>query len=245
VADGTSIPLVDVAALLEHHRATGAALTVAAYEPAGSRVALQGLKPVGVYVFDRQIVDLVPITSFQDIKENLVPRLYREGHRVEAFPVPEMSPRVMDAGSYLAANLWMVSRLAGTGPTTDRSGLMAHATAWVDPDALIVGPVMLGAGVRVQAGATIIGPACVGAGSVIEPGAVLARSLTWEDCIVRERAIVDRSFLAAGVEIAPEAAVMNAIRATTPESGSGRFGFFDQRRSQPRASNPVIKPALS
>jgi len=40
--------------------------------------------PAGVYVFERRALEHVASTGFQDIKENLIPRLHRAGERAGA-----------------------------------------------------------------------------------------------------------------------------------------------------------------
>ena len=40
------------------------------------------LNPGGIYVFDRRALEHIPRDGFQDIKENLIPKLYRAGERV-------------------------------------------------------------------------------------------------------------------------------------------------------------------
>jgi NDP-sugar pyrophosphorylase family protein len=196
------------------------------------------LHPVGIYVFDRSVLDAVPATSFQDIKEALIPSLYRSGQRVEVFSVRQPSPRVMDASTYLAANHWMIQRLGAQGVSAKQSrgdGVVGSPRAWVDPKAVIVGPVMLGAGVRVMAGATIVGPASIGDGTTVEAGAVVARSVVWNDCVVGERALVDNSILADESVIPAEETVTNAIRVAQPQQVS-------RRRLLPRRQ-PALQPA--
>jgi len=225
VADGTSIPAFDLAELLAHHWQSGAALTVVAQERGGEPVSLH---PTGVYVFERRVLDSVPATSFQDIKENLIPKLYRAGETIDVFKVSAVSPRVLNASTYLALNHWMISRLPSTAAhSSERAGrcssdLHAHPTAWISPDAIVTGPVLVGPGVRVHAGATIIGPSSIGAGTVVESGAVVARSVTWNHCRIGEHAIVDQSVLADHAVATREAMVSNTVRLSPPRQPAAR-----------------------
>jgi hypothetical protein len=79
VADATAVPVVDLAELLEGHRASSSAVTVVVGADAGGR-----LRPGGVYVFDRRALAHIPEDGFQDIKEKLIPRLYAAGNRSDA-----------------------------------------------------------------------------------------------------------------------------------------------------------------
>ena len=246
VADGTSIPMVDLTNVIDYHHSTGAVLTIVADQRRSAVTGEEMLHPVGIYVFDRSVLDAVPATSFQDIKEALIPTLYRSGQRVEVFSVPQPSPRVMDASTYLAANHWMIQRLGAqaVSQTPGRiAGVLGSPSAWVDQDAVIVGPVMLGSGVRVLAGAAIVGPASIGDGTTVKAGAVIARSVVWNNCVVGEKAIVDNSVLADKSVILAGERVTNAIRAGQPERHSRRRLLPGRPQALPES--PVIKPAWS
>src|SRR5262249_55554303 len=115
VTDGTAIPDVYLEHLLAAHDTTGAAVTVVVHmeDAGGKNQCLQ--VPNGIYVINRRALDGVPATGFYDLKENLIPALYRAGQRVVAYSAPSASPRVLDAPSYLAVNEWMVERLVTSG----------------------------------------------------------------------------------------------------------------------------------
>ncbi len=244
VADGTSIPVVDLRALVAHHRRTGASVTIVAQRREGRPGAAPTLCPAGIYVFERAILDVVPSTSFQDIKESLIPKLYRAGCAVEVFNVDEVSPRVLNADTYLAANHWMIERLAAASPATATSNeLMAHPSAWIDPTATTVGPVILGPGVRVHRNALIVGPASLGAGTIVEEGAVVARSVTWEDCVIGEGSVVDQTVLADRARVAPGVSLSNAIRVAKADPAP-RVAVVRPKIVTGRA-DALAKPALS
>jgi NDP-sugar pyrophosphorylase family protein len=246
VTDGTVVPVADLRAILAHHAQTHAALTIVARE----RESVEGLGspliPVGLYVFSKEVLDAVPGTSFQDIKEALIPRLYRSGQRIEVFAIRQGSPHVMNPATYLAANHWMIERLAAQFKDvgSQRSELMAPATAWVDPDALIVGPVILGASVRVLAGATIVGPTSIGEGTTVEAGAVVARSVVWNNCTIGEGAAVDNCVLTDNTKVPPGATLARQVQSPAPEPRSWR-SFLPTRRSEPQGAEGVIKPVWS
>jgi mannose-1-phosphate guanylyltransferase len=247
VADGTSIPVADLRALVAHHRRTGASVTIAAQRRETRPGGAHTLHPAGIYVFERAVLDVVPSTSFQDIKESLIPKLYRAGCVVEVFHLDEVSPRVLNADSYLAANHWMIERLAAASRTaTGSNELMAHPTAWIDPTATTIGPVMLGPGVRVNRGALIVGPASLGAGTVVEADAVVARSVTWNDCVIGERSVVDQSVLADRARVTAGVSLSNAIRVGKPAPAPG---VLDRFISRPKVvtgrADALAKPALS
>ena len=188
IADGTVIPTVDLGELLDAHRRSGAAVTAVVHREASRGAALT---PGGAYVFSRRVLGQIPETGFQDIKENLIPRLHRSGERVIAHESGGACPRVLNALTYLAVNEWMLERLALE--PGERGEVLAHPSAWVEQGARLVGPVQLGPGVHVRAGATIVGPTSIGADSRIDSGALVARSVVWSRCRVGEGAVVHGS----------------------------------------------------
>jgi NDP-sugar pyrophosphorylase family protein len=213
VVDGTTIPFVDLGELLACHEASRAALTVVVHPEPGSGEGRH--EPCGIYVIEPRALDYVPARGFCDIKEGLIPRLHRAGERTLAHPVREASPRVLDGPTYLALNEWMVERLAAAPAPegyAQRAGLLAHESATIAPDAVCVGPVLVGPGAEVMSGATLLGPASIGARSIVSAGALVSRTAVWSGCLVGEEAVADRSILADGSEIEPGARVFGCVR---------------------------------
>lgn len=247
VADGTSIPIADLRRIVAHHRRTGAKVTIAVqrHVAAGSAPVLQ---PSGIYLFEREVLDLVPATSFQDIKESLIPKLYKAGVRVEVFELDESSPRVLNAETYLAANQWMITRMAsGLREKVAASHALAHPSAWIDGSATLLGPVLLGPGVRVHEGALIVGPTSLGAGTTVGAGAVVARSVLWEHCSVGERAIVDQSVMADYAAVGAGVTLSSAMRGTPSRPGARTGPAVAHHNPKLGSSRPdaLAKPALS
>ena len=206
VTDGTAIPTVDVADLLASHHASGAAVTALVHRDQ----ALSGVaSPGGIYVFERRALDHIGANGFQDIKENLIPRLHRAGERVVAHASEGFCPHVLNAQTYLAVNHWMLQRLAQRDE--GRGGVLLHPSASVDPAARLVGPVLLGAGVRVEAGATLVGPISIGGGSVVGPRALVARSVLWNRCVVGQGSVVHGCVVGNDAVVPPATRLFNVV----------------------------------
>jgi NDP-sugar pyrophosphorylase family protein len=195
IAEGTSIPNVDLKALLEKHRTSGACVTVVVHsETRGHLAAVQ--VPNGIYVFDRRAFDSVPVHGFCDIKETLIPQLYAAGERIIPYEATAATPRVLDAASYMAVNEWMVDHLVRIGEERDGyvkgpNGLV-HRDAYIAPDAVIVGPVLIGPGARVLAGAVVVGPTSIGREATLEAGSMVSRSAVWRRATIGGHASADR-----------------------------------------------------
>ncbi len=244
VADGTSVPVLDLGELLETHRAAGAALTVAVSADAAGR-----LRPIGVYVFDRWCFGFIPEDGFQDIKEKLIPRLYAAGEQVSTHMAGAVAPRVVSTDTYLALNQWAVERVSRdpAPPNGFRASgeALVHESASVDGSARLLGPVLLGPRVSVRAGATIIGPASIGPETTVARDAVVCRSVAWSGCVVGEGAFVDRCMLADGASVEPRGTAVAALKS---QDGRGAAGGQRSRKSGRTIWDPIaaaLRPATT
>jgi hypothetical protein len=103
VTDGAAVPTgVDLPQLLERHRRSGAGVTVVVYSEPG-RIGMPGISvPVGIYVVTHAALECIPPRGFFDIKEHMIPALYRSGVLVLPHRITEVVPRVLNAQTYLA-----------------------------------------------------------------------------------------------------------------------------------------------
>lgn len=249
VTDGTSIPTADISRLIATHIGREAELTIVAHRRPSPFSGAPEFCPTGTYVFDRAVLDSIPATSFHDIKENLIPKMYREGRRIELFEVDEVSPRALSAETYLALNRWMIERTIARPDVVQHSDrrsaeVVAHPTAWIEEGAVIVGPVMFGEGVRVHASATVVGPSAIGAGTVIHRGATVARSITWERAIIGEQAFVDGCVVSDGGYVEPGDVLSSVLRVEVPERRN-RTLRLHSRKGSLAAPDALARPALS
>lgn len=219
VADGTAIPAVNLRGLLAAHRASGAALTIVVHDDAAFVAPDQRLlSPGGIYAIERRVLDMIPASSFQDIKESLIPQLYRAGELVGIHRGVGACPRILNAETYLAVNHWMIQSMADgsaalAGYRALGGGVLAHPSAEVSSGATLVGPILLGPSARVEKGATIVGPVALGAHTLVEAGALVSRTVTWSHSVIGREAVVDQCVVADQAEIAPRSAVFHSIQA--------------------------------
>jgi NDP-sugar pyrophosphorylase family protein len=207
VADGAIVPSgCDLHAVLQRHSACGAAMTVvAAGDPEGVAGSKERLVPAGIYVLERSVLEHIPETGYQDIKEVLLPRLHQEGIPVRPHKLPAPCPRVTDAASYLMVNAWMLEQLLQSARTlpgyryVGRS--LVHETVQVPATAKLVGTVLIGPGTTIAPDAAVIGPTTIGRACVVEREAVVCRSVLWDRCHVGQRATVDHHVLGEGVHV--------------------------------------------
>jgi NDP-sugar pyrophosphorylase family protein len=241
VADGTAIPAVNLKGLLAAHRASGAALTIVVHDDAAFVAPDQRLlSPAGIYVVDSRVLQLVAATSYQDIKESLIPQLYRAGERIGIHRGVGACPRILDAESYLAVNHWMIQSMADgsaalAGYRALGGGVLAHPSAEVDSGAVLLGPILLGPSARVERGATIVGPVALGAHSLVEAGALVSRTVTWSHSVIGREAVVDQCVVADQAVILPRSNVVHSIQAPQRPRSLGAWA---------RAALPADESAL-
>jgi mannose-1-phosphate guanylyltransferase len=234
VTGATAIPTVEFGDLLAFHRESGAAVTAVVHRESASAAP----SPGGVYVFERRVLEHVAGTGFQDIKENLIPRLRRVGEPVVAYEIGGLCRHVLNAQTYLAVNEWMLQRL---DHEQDIAGLL-HPAARVELGARLVGPVQLGAAARVEAGATIVGPTTIGAGSTVRRNALVARSVVWSQCDVGEGSVVHSCVVGNDAVIAPGTRLFNCVRSQDQASPVAVPWRISLGRPAPSAAAPAGHP---
>ncbi len=237
VVDGTTIPSFELEPMLAVHRAQKAALTVVVHQEGSTQSRPGGaFIPGGIYILDRAVLDHIPAQGFQDIKEGLIPRLYDAGARVVTHVARGASPQILNAGTYLSVNHWMIESLMERPVTVPdyhaRGQVMAHSTARIAGDARIVGPVVIGPGATVAKDATIVGPAAIGADCTVESHAVVSRSVAWARCTVSGGALVDNCILADDAVVPKGGKFFGALMAS-PAPGRGGRRLLDEPVLQP------------
>ena len=190
---------------------------------------------------NRSALDSIPPRGFFDIKEHLIPKLYRAGARVRAHEISEVVPRVLNAQTYLAVNAMAVESVVSgdaVPPGSYRRGeALIHYDASVAPDAVLAGPILIGQGARIHAGAVVIGPTSIGCDVVINDGALVSRSAAWRRSTIRAGATVDLCILGDGAVIQTNGGYGNAV-------GPSRttVTVHDDRAVARLVGEPLIQP---
>ena len=208
VLNGDILCDLDLTALIEQHRSTGARATIALYpvpDPTGYGLVhrrddgevidfLEKPEPdqidtdeinAGAYLLERSVLDLVPPDTAVSIEREVFPRMVGEGLygiRLTGYWIDIGTP-----DRYLEANWDILERRVETvvGAGLDGAAIVGEGSE-VSPDAELRAP-------------CVIGPNCtIGAGAVIE------RSVLLGGCVVEEGARVSNSILSAGVTVEGE-----------------------------------------
>jgi NDP-sugar pyrophosphorylase family protein len=251
VVDATVIPVLDLQSVLDAHARSGAAVTTVVHQqPMCRTTGAPVVTPAGIYVFSRRAFDAVSHAGFQDIKEHLIPTLRRRHDRVAAYVAPDISPRVINAETYLAVNHWMIEQIPGNPvlfedlDTVITGDVVSHTSAAVHPGATIIGPVVFGSGVSVGAGATVIGPSSIGAGTHIGERAIVSRSVIWNDCSIGHDSFVDQAVIANAVRIRPSSVVEREVRCPVETRRRVTWPFGLKLRTLASPDRRIVDPAL-
>ena len=206
---GDAIIDLDIGAALHEHRNKGALASVVALEVPREEVSNYGIvvadpsgrvecfqekpKPAeaksclastGIYLFEPQVLDLVPSGVPFDIGSQLFPLLAEK--RLPFFAQNRFFNWI-DIGR--VQDYWSVLQrvLRGEIANMTMPGKEIQPGIWVGPntsidwkDTTIVGPVYVGASTRIEPGCTIIGPAWIGHGSHLRQGAKIVRCVLFE-----------------------------------------------------------------
>jgi mannose-1-phosphate guanylyltransferase len=206
---GDALIDLDLKAALLEHRRKGAMATVITKEVEWDKVSSYGVvvtdqngritqfqeKPkqeealsnfisTGIYIFEPEVIDLIPSGVEFDIGSQLFPLLAEKGMPFFAQGRPF---NWLDIGS--VSDYWEVLQNVLTGEVNhmDVPGIQIEPGLWTGLNTsidwngtTIKGPVYIGSGVKIEAGSTIIGPTWIGHGSHICEGAEVVRSVLFE-----------------------------------------------------------------
>lgn len=166
------------------------------------------LASTGIYIFEPEVLDLVPSGQVYDIGSQLFPSLVAKGL---PFYAQQRFFNWIDIGR--VTDYWAVLQrvLRGEIAQMEMPGKEVRPGVWVglntriDWDQVnIEGPVYIGSSVKIEAGTTIIGPTWIGHGCHVRQGATLVRSVIFEytrvgagmtmaEMVVSSRYCVDRT----------------------------------------------------
>jgi NDP-sugar pyrophosphorylase family protein len=231
VFNGDVLTDVDLPAVVERHRRTGAAATLvltpvpnpAAYGlveiDAEGRVRRFLEKPdpaqittdtinAGIYVLEKSTLELMPPAVNHSIERAFFPALLARGDRVSAYVHRGYWIDIGTPEKYLQVHRDILGarfRVALDG--RPRAGGWVHEQATVDADAELLAPFYIGARSRVAAGARIGPGAVLAAGVTLAAGASVTDSVLWDGTELGREAQVEGALLGHGVRVGERARV--------------------------------------
>lgn len=153
-------------------------------EKPSPEVAKSTLASTGIYVFEPEVIDLIPSGRVFDIGSELFPLLVQ---REAPFFAQSRHFHWIDIGRL--ADYWMVLQRVMRGEVKGMAmpGTQVRPGVWVGLNTSIqwssvqvVGPVYIGSGVKIEPGVSVIGPTWIGHGSHLRAGSRIERSVLFE-----------------------------------------------------------------
>ncbi|HEU4816195.1 NDP-sugar synthase [Janthinobacterium sp.] len=263
---GDALIDLDLEAALLEHRRTGALASVITLEVPWDKVSSYGVvvsdadgrirafqeKPAqgealsncvstGIYLFEPEVLELIPNDCSFDIGSELFPLLVEKGL---PFYAQKRQYNWIDIGS--VKDYWEVlqSVLMGEVAQLHVPGRQIADGVWVglntsidwSDGTRIEGPVYIGSGCRIDAGAVIVGPTWIGHGSHVCAGAEVVRSVLFEYTRVLADVLLDEMIVFKEFSVDRAGQMRHAS-----EYALGAWGNARDRRSLRRAE---ISPAL-
>ncbi|HKZ48044.1 MAG TPA: NDP-sugar synthase [Thermoplasmata archaeon] len=253
VAMGDVLAEVDVGALVDFHRERGGVATIALTQvsdpteygivglDARARVerfqekprreeAFSNLVNAGIYVLEREVLDVIPEREMFDFAKHVFPRLLEKGLAIYGKRLEGLWMDIGRPSDLLAANLEVVRR---TGKALALDGvecsgpLLVAPTAVVEPGAVLRGPCFVGPGARIASGA-VVASSCVYDDAEIDSGATVDHTVILErskvrggcevresvvarDCLVDRDSVLDRSIIGDRMTIMASSRLVDAV----------------------------------
>ncbi len=216
VADANHLPRFDLRKLVETHVASRAGMTVVLTSHCSDDNKNDtNLRPAGVYVIERRVLDAIGDRGYQDIKEEMIPALRRRGEAVLPYIIHDRVFRVTGLLGYLMAHEFIVRQLVAgemIGRDFERfGGSLVHKTADISSTARLIGPCVVGPRARLEAGVVLVGPTVVGEGCRVGHDAVISRSALWTDCDLGHGTRLDSSVLTYGAALRPGTELISTL----------------------------------
>lgn len=232
-----------LAELVEAHQAGAADLTVV-FNPGAGPDALG--PSAEIYVCRPEVLSHIPRGGYSDIKEGLIPAMLRAGGTIRPAVLDRPVGNFHNRVGYLQT--LEVLRHAGEGPGLRPlpGGILNEASSGgsIHPTARLCGPVLLGAGARVEEGAVVIGPAVLGRDVVVGAASVVVRSALWtgarvgDRCEIRESIVDCQTQVPEGTEVIEQSLSPRLARArrNRPWLRGGRRGVESANAIKPVAA---------
>jgi NDP-sugar pyrophosphorylase family protein len=231
VFNGDVLTDVDLPAVIESHRASGARATLVLTPVANPsayglvetdtdgrvRRFVEKPKPeeittdtinAGIYVLETAALELMPANVNYSIERGFFPGLLERGDRVHGFVHRGYWIDIGTPEKYLQVHRDVVGgRFPVVLDGAARDGGVVHRSAQVEAGAELAAPFYVGPGCRVAAGARIGPDAVLTANVSVEAGARVADSVVWDGGRIGEGAEVRGALLASRVHVGARALV--------------------------------------
>ena len=136
----------------------------------------------GIYILEPEVLRHIPQGRHYMFERGLFPALIEMGIPVYGYPFRGYWLDMGTPEKYLSLNCDLL-RDEVLSPLTgemSRNGVSCGADTVIHPSSVVMGPVVIGCGCRIEAGAFIRGPVVIGDGCRVGEGATIERAVLWD-----------------------------------------------------------------
>ncbi len=169
----------------------------------------------GIYIMEREVMDLIPYREDYDFSKDLFPKMLRENLGLYGYIADGYWRDIGTLPEYQEAHLDCLHGRVGIdfseGYERITAGIFAHKTAKFDPESVkFSGSVYIGKGVKIGKGVTLHN-AVVGDNVVIGDGATLNKTVVWEDTRIGKNSNIHLAVVCSGVEIGDDVRIEEQV----------------------------------
>jgi lipopolysaccharide/colanic/teichoic acid biosynthesis glycosyltransferase len=189
----------------------------------------QEFRSAGIYLFERSTLARMPDRGYYDLKEQFIPRLLKSGLRVRTHPLRNYLQELNSLEDYLKIHFDLCHGRTGLTACGKKlmDGIQVQGPVDISPDAVLIGPMILGAGVRVSTGCRLVGPLVVGRDTEIGSGVFLREAVVGEGVRLDRGSRVERSILADNLEVPEGARIVESV-ATSQGMSQGDLNLIER-----------------
>jgi len=236
VAMGDIVADVDMTSLIEFHKDSKAAVTIALtkvddpsqygvaavnekgkiqrfLEKPKKDEAFSNLVNAGIYVLERRVIDFIPERRKFDFSKDLFPMLLSKRIPVYGKVLSGIWMDIGRPGDLLRASLEMVARRGKEGgiPKAETSGkLLVHDHVAAEDGVKIEGPCYFGGDVKIGAGA-VVRRSCLHDGVSVGRNASIDGSFIMDNSMAGKRSEISGSVIGSGCEVMEGAKLVNCV----------------------------------
>jgi mannose-1-phosphate guanylyltransferase len=162
----------------------------------------------GTYLFEREILDMIPPERNVSIERETFPKIITSGKRLYAYTTDDYWIDLGKPEQYLGAHRDVLSgAMPMLKPLELVPGLTGDGAAAIKNLANLHLPVHADAGVLIDPTADVGPDVVLGKGCVIGAGAIVRNSVLWDGVIIGERAMVEGAIIASDAQVGSDARV--------------------------------------
>jgi len=193
-------------------------------------------RPAGLYLFQKEVLKIIPASGHFDLKEQLFGALYLQGKAGGIWEMPEYSRAITSIGDFFSANLDVAKGLVSLpDPSTSRQALHDAHQVQIDPSVTVINPVVFGSDCRIGNDAVVLGPTVIGANCELASHVVINECVILDNACIGQGAYLHRCVVGDGA-VVPQMASLDEVAVMLtlekPEEPTV-FAFREEARRHP------------